>query len=206
MISPITPPPMENTKPRFFNICIEGPPPTPYEKVNWEDWLVDTFKNRTIQGVYIRALISGDFSFDKKEVATPPPELVQQWRNQWMCHFDDLHPAFGHDFQQYVIAQAAQWGWVQRGAANEAELQQRADQELEACCKWLAWESPTTAEWVNRLRAARRPEPPSLKEQALETLRSMQIDPVVINGVTVNAEVMAKYDTIRQALEALPND
>ena len=66
------PPPEDNTKPGFINVCVEGPPPTPYE--NWEDWLVCTFKNRTIQRVYIRALISGDFSFDKKEAATPPPE------------------------------------------------------------------------------------------------------------------------------------
>ena len=71
-VEPATPPPGQNTKPRFLNICIEGPPPAPYE--NWEDWGLDTFKTRTIQGVYIRALISGDFSFDKKEVATPPPE------------------------------------------------------------------------------------------------------------------------------------
>ena len=67
-----TPPPEDNTKPGFINACIEGPPPAPYEY--WEDWLVDTIKNRTIKGVCIRALISGDFSFDKKEVATPPPE------------------------------------------------------------------------------------------------------------------------------------
>ena len=67
-----TSPPEDNTKPGFINVCVEGPPPAPYE--NWEDWLVDTFKNRTIKGVCIRALISGDFSFDKKEVATPPPE------------------------------------------------------------------------------------------------------------------------------------
>ena len=67
-----TPPPKKNTKPGFINVCIEGLPPAPYEY--WEDWLVDTIKNRTIQGVCIRALISGDFSFDKKEVATPPPE------------------------------------------------------------------------------------------------------------------------------------
>ena len=70
-----TSPPEENTNPGFFNMCIEGPPPAPYE--NWGDWGVDTFKNRTIQGVYIRALISGDFSFDKKEVATPPPEHLR---------------------------------------------------------------------------------------------------------------------------------
>ena len=76
-----------------------------------------------------------------------------------------------------------------------------ADMELEACCQWLFENDYDVAPVC--LRAARRPNPPSLKQQALETLRSMQIDPVVINGVNVNAEVMAKYDTIRRALEQL---
>ena len=76
-----------------------------------------------------------------------------------------------------------------------------ADMELEACCQWLFENDYDVAPVC--LRAARRPNPPSLKQQALETLRSMQIDPVVINGINVNAEVMAKYDKIRRALEAL---
>ena len=46
--------------------------------------------------------------------------------------------------------------------------------------------------------------PPSLKEQALETLRSMQIEPCWINGINTNAELMSKYDIIRRALEAVP--
>jgi hypothetical protein len=55
------------------------------------------------------------------------------------------------------------------------------------------------------LRADRRPKPPSLKELALETFRSMQIEPVVINGINVNADVMGKYNIIRRALESLPD-
>jgi hypothetical protein len=72
--------------------------------------------------------------------------------------------------------QAAQWG---------------ADQELEACCEWL-FESAyphKVASVYAKLRAARRPKPPSLKEQALERL-----------------ELAKKYvdvEPIRRALEAL---
>ena len=52
-----------------------------------------------------------------------------------------------------IAIQAAQWG---------------ADQELEACCEWIPELTPWDAE---QLRAARRPKPPSLKEQALESLQ-----------------------------------
>jgi hypothetical protein len=58
-----------------------------------------------------------------------------------------------------VFSLATQWG---------------ADQELEACCEWIVqncgklhwWEIPVS------LRAARRPKPPSLKEQALALVNS----------------------------------
>jgi hypothetical protein len=52
-----------------------------------------------------------------------------------------------------IAIQAAQWG---------------ADQELEACCEWLAYEGHEHEHLA--LRAARRPKPPSLKEQALNDL------------------------------------
>jgi len=75
--------------------------------------------------------------------------------------------------------------------------QQIADQELEACCEWVSFHHwPSSAE---RLRAARRPKPPSLKEQALEQLGSIQTD---LNKFGMGIST----DTIRRALEALPND
>jgi len=73
---------------------------------------------------------------------------------------------------------AAQWG---------------ADRELEACCEWFVrdW---TDVETADKLRAARRPKPPSLKEQALKRLteaeRTLIVDP---DGI------------IRRALEQLPD-
>ena len=73
--------------------------------------------------------------------------------------------------------------------------QQIADQELKACCKWLCEDSsPNTS---NRLRAARRPQPPSLKEQALKALKML---PTPDGQVTLD---ITDLNTIRRALEAL---
>ena len=76
-----------------------------------------------------------------------------------------------------IAIQAAQWG---------------ADQELEACCEWIPELTPWDAE---QLRAARRPKPPSLKEQALEALEAL---PTPAGQVTAD-----RLATIRRALEAL---
>ena len=68
-----------------------------------------------------------------------------------------------------------------------------ADQELEACCLWM--ERNYNYPQVNHpLRGARRPNPPSLKEQALTALRQVG-NCEEIDNVT--------FDTIRRALEAL---
>jgi hypothetical protein len=83
------------------------------------------------------------------------------------------------DHIQYLATRAAQWG---------------ADMELEACCEWLCEDSmPKNS---NRLRNARRPKPPSLKEQALEQLACIQTDLNKFGmGISTN--------TIRRALEDL---
>ena len=73
---------------------------------------------------------------------TPPPELVAQWLK-----------GYPGETAYSVATQAAQWG---------------ADQELDACCQWLFENDYDVAPVC--LRAARRPKPPSLKEQALEEL------------------------------------
>ena len=55
------------------------------------------------------------------------------------------------------------------------ELAQKiADQELDACCKWV---STVRAYWMKpeTLRSARRPKPPSLKTQALAVLENSEI-------------------------------
>jgi hypothetical protein len=72
-----------------------------------------------------------------------------------------------------------------------------ADAELEACCEWLAFETPEP--YINALRTARRPKPPSLKEQAQAELKRL-IALIPTEGAIAMAE------PIRRALEALPDD
>ena len=77
-----------------------------------------------------------------------------------------------------------------------------ADQELEACCEWLESEpDPGHVDLLRScataLRDARRPKPQSLNSVALEMLSTIEKMDVVIPEIT---------DTIRRALEALPDD
>jgi len=107
---------------------------------------------------------------------TLPPELVQQWFKQ--AH-ESADPDNQLSYYDFIATAAAQWG---------------ADQELEACCEWTTvWISAPEA---SQLFAARRPKPPSLKEQALALLQPGE--PRLFNS--------EMQDTIRRALEALPND
>ena len=115
---------------------------------------------------------------------TPPKELLKQWEDDWFKERE-------HADVLLVNAYAA-------GALAGA------DAELEACCELL--NDFNTFHLRELLRAARRPKPPSLKEQALEAMREMQIEPCIINGVDTNAAVRAKYETIRRALEQLPDN
>lgn len=110
---------------------------------------------------------------------TPPPELVQQWREA--PEFSALSPCVmvtvTNTKLQDIATQAAQWG---------------ADQELEACCTALENWNPRIPP---NLRAARRPKPPSLKEQALDELHISFDRGYLREGAA---------DTIRRALEQLP--
>ena len=103
---------------------------------------------------------------------TPSPELVNEWADLLSQRSDS-----------YVFTKAARWG---------------ADQELEACCGFIGCEHSVA--WSSKLRLARRPKPPSLKEQALTALRA------VAAGANDIREQHQDLDTIRRALEALPND
>ena len=107
---------------------------------------------------------------------TPPTELVQQWRDEWA---QQLEPSGW--VQQYIATQAARWG---------------ADQELKACCWWA-----DVTGWVGAgsvLRRFRRPKPPSLKQQALKLVSDY--------GVPFYRYTAEQTETIRRALEALPDD
>jgi hypothetical protein len=109
---------------------------------------------------------------------TPPPELVQQWLEElYGGPVSVISP-----FDQRVLIAAAQWG---------------ADHELEACCEWLCRSGHQFAEtYVAYLRAARRPKPPSLKEQALALVEQHE------DGWRPSPK---DWDTIRRALEQLPD-
>jgi hypothetical protein len=107
----------------------------------------------------------------------PPTELVQELRCRLLEAPDSGAGAI--IVWSKALARVAQWG---------------ADQELEACCGWLEqnvgrWEIPL------ELRDARRPKPQSLKKQALN----------VYNRI-YDCNQHADFETIRRALEALPND
>jgi hypothetical protein len=110
---------------------------------------------------------------DQQNSITPPLELVHQWADMLSSRSDHA-----------VFSIAAQWG---------------ADQELEACCEWLEKEREHLG-WAYRLnpqtiRAARRPKPRSLKEQALAVLTQYMTGETILTKDSV--------DTIRRALEQL---
>jgi hypothetical protein len=113
---------------------------------------------------------------DQSSSITPPPELVQQWFKQ--AH-ESADPDNQLSYFDFIATAAAQWG---------------ADQELGACVELLRENGWHTA--VRGLRAARRPKPPTLKEQALADLEQL-LDIAKANGV------FNPPDTIRRALEQL---
>ena len=112
---------------------------------------------------------------------TPPHEQIKKWQDK----FFEAEPLFLlYDDKNLVVL------------LNQV-YQAGADQELEACLKWVSENCPYYDDYSrpeDKLRPARRPKPPSLKEQALNELDALD------NMGTCNSE------TIRRALEALPND
>jgi hypothetical protein len=85
---------------------------------------------------------------------TPPPELVQQWTTEYTKTKPNC---LGTEF---VATRAAQYG---------------ADQELRAVCQ-LLFSDPSVSYTLSEIRAARRPKPPSLKEQAIAVLEDANLD------------------------------
>jgi hypothetical protein len=84
-----------------------------------------------------------------------------------------------------------QWLELSPALAIAAAFQAGADQELEACCEWLdkeGWSGES-----RQLRAARRPKPQSLKEQALDAH----------NRMMAGEETQDDWAIVRRALEQL---
>jgi hypothetical protein len=123
---------------------------------------------------------------------TPPPELVRQWSIEAE---NEHQPTVAYSLVGQLATKAARWG---------------ADMELEACCIELTEKiitnsfyegDKTHSSWrelasivVRKLRAERRPKPPSLNSIALQMLGTIERDAHYIPEIT---------DTIRRALEAL---
>jgi hypothetical protein len=101
---------------------------------------------------------------------------MEEWRMDYIGR--------GHAFID-VATKVIQWG---------------ADQELEACVKWVSEYCPYFGDYPlpeDKLRTARRPKPQTLNSVALQMLGTIERDAHYIPEIT---------DTIRRALEALPND
>ena len=124
-------------------------------------------------------------------ITPPPSELVLQWIGEF---FGCTAGGELSDSERFLTTRAAQWG---------------ADQELEACCKMLydrydrvrhatGFPGSDMSDW---LRAARRPKPPSLKEQAQQSLLRL-----ANYSNKLMAEDAADMETIRRALEQLPDN
>jgi hypothetical protein len=107
--------------------------------------------------------------------AIPPSDQLKKWEDKWFD--EEEHP-------DVLLIQAFQAG---------------ADQELEACVEWLGdapvvWDNNGDLHPGSYLRDARRPKP-SLKQQAMCAL---------IDGIARGGNDPSDIETIRRALEALP--
>ena len=110
---------------------------------------------------------------EQQHPIVPPLDLIKTWMIEY--YGGEIPGGFAGD-EVYLCKCAAQWG---------------ADHELEACCELMD-------DWgldESDLRTARRPKPPSLKEQAL-----LAIDTAVADD-RLSADVA---NVVRRALEALP--
>jgi hypothetical protein len=101
------------------------------------------------------------------------------------------HPNNQHEHYHYITLCAAQWG---------------ADQELEACVEWLG-DAPVVyndngdLHPGSCLRDARRPKPPSLREEAMQALCRFMAGEG--HDDCTEEEIEDDFKTIRRALEAL---
>ena len=125
---------------------------------------------------------------DQQHLITPPHDKAYRWWEE-ACK---RPPSSFYEKLDYVAEQAAQWGWQQRDASGAEKLQKARDEELEACCELLE-AYVAYAECGDILRAARRPKPKSLAEEALEAQGRIWVD----------ASSKDEWKLIRRALERL---
>jgi hypothetical protein len=114
----------------------------------------------------------------QEQPSHPPSDKLIQWE-------DDLE--YGRKNADVTLISAWQDGF-----------QAGADAELDACCEWLR-SKDILEPAIDALRAAMRPKPPSLKEQALAVVSR----PIGDGFVQMLDKVQA--DIVRRAIEALPD-
>ena len=107
---------------------------------------------------------------------TPPPELVEEWHYEHGAIVDG-----SMDVDEYIVIQTSRFRRI-------------ADDVLEACREWLHYNYPSVN--CEALYAAMRPKPPSLVEQALDSLDRLRSE-------TWCEEIDFDLDPIRRALERL---
>ena len=115
-------------------------------------------------------------TYDQQHPMIPPNILLNNWESDWFAE---------REHADVLLIQAYQAG---------------ADAELEACCEWVETDLYSGYGIPHeQLRTARRPNPPSLKEQALSELYLTEDS----NGAELSK---TQVELIRRALEALPDD
>lgn len=108
---------------------------------------------------------------DQQHPITPSPDLTDKWNNLPLS-------------TEEIFVIVARWG---------------ADQELEACCEYIAgrrWQETFNYQNAsNLLRAARRPKPPSLKDQALAILDDADRGDLGDNEMAIIRRALEQLDT-----------
>jgi hypothetical protein len=113
----------------------------------------------------------------------PPPELFSEWYAEACLE----------------IKPTKESGRIAGRVARTAYAA-GADAELEACVEWASSWNVEGWSYAESLRAARRPNPPSLKQQACDALDAY------VYGNPDHGDKQNTYNAIRRALEQLPDD
>jgi len=112
---------------------------------------------------------------EQQHPMVPPSELLKQWEDDWFEERENADVLLVNAYAAGALA--------------------GADAELEACCAFAEsqpWGLVNGPHVADLIRAARRPKPPSLKEQALAELAEWE-----------NVMDIAPDSPIRRALEQL---
>ena len=115
-----------------------------------------------------------------------------------------IHPMqpSAEQFGEWLAEACRQWLGGQRkviaGIVARLAYAAGADEELEECIAWFDRHIPGYEMVADKLRAARRPKPPSLKQQALKLVTDYRVP-----FYRYSAE---QTETIRRALELIPDD